>query len=85
MLFDNSNWYNAYLATGIVSLLPNLFLYFIPVSVVNNESNSKNENIKENKGKRTKRINFQNILLCFAAAGIELNISLKSYKVYNIC
>lgn len=55
--FSNTNvWFNAYTATLIISLIPNLILFLIPSKVL----------ISDKKAK----FNFQNISLSFAAGGL---------------
>ena len=50
-------WQRAFCATGIISLLPNLILFGIPSSILTS---------KQRKG----AINYQHIMLCFAAGGL---------------
>jgi zinc transporter ZupT len=56
--FGGSTFANAYFATFVISVLPNVLLFFIPQSWI------------ENTDDRKKTFNVQHILLCFAAAGL---------------
>lgn len=51
-----NNWYDAYIAIGLISLLPNLLLVFIPAKWLTTKTHN--------------GLNFQNMFLCFAAAGL---------------
>jgi zinc transporter 7 len=56
MILGNDHWYNAYIATIIISVLPNLLLLFIPFAIL--------------KEKTYRGLNVKHILMCFAAAGL---------------
>ena len=56
MILDSSHWYNAYIAIGLVSLLPNALLIIIPYDWLN--------------GKSRTGLDIQSMMLCFAAAGL---------------
>lgn len=56
MVIDYPYWYNAYIATTVVSILPNVLLFLIPSTLLLQ--------------KTVNGLNWKHILLCFAAAGL---------------
>jgi zinc transporter ZupT len=61
-LSSSSSAINAFLSVTVVSVLPNLLLYLIPESVLVPQ--------QDEKYRKKKRINWTNIMLCFAAGGL---------------
>ena len=57
MFLAANSWYAAYIAVGLVSLAPNLLLIFIPSSILTQKRGGDS-------------VNFQNLMLSFAAAGL---------------
>ena len=75
---SNSIWLNAFAATAAISFVPNVILFVIPTSLLTKGA--------------SKGINFQHILLCFAAGallgefydtGIQSNHSLSDDDLQN--
>ena len=57
MLVEASSWYGAYVAVLLVSALPNMLLFLIPTQLLTGKGNKNS-------------INYQNLMLSFAAAGL---------------